>query len=76
MIQRLAWPLYKDNRQIREALPILAASQVTLVVKNSPAKQKTWNQSLGLEEPLEKEIATHSSILAWEIRWTEESGRI
>ena len=76
MIQRLAWPLYKDDRQIREALHILAASQVTLMVKNSPAKQKTWDQSLGLEDPLEKEIATHSSMFAWEFRWTEESGGI
>ena len=76
VIQRLAWFLYKDDRRIREALHILVASQVTFVVKNPPAKQKTWVQSLGLEDPLEKEIATHSSILAWEIWWTEESGGI
>ena len=37
------------------------------VVKNLPAKQETWVQSLGREEPLEKEMATNSSILAWEI---------
>jgi len=37
------------------------------VVKNPPAKQETWVQSLGQENPLEKEMATHSSILAWEI---------
>ena len=36
--------------------------------------QKTWVPSLGWEDPLEKEMATHSSILAWEIPWTEESG--
>ena len=35
-----------------------------------------WNQSLGREEPLEEGIATHSSILAWEIPWTEEPGRL
>ena len=35
-----------------------------------------WIQSLGWEDPLEKEMATHSSILAWEILWTEESGRL
>ena len=46
------------------------------VVKNLPAKQKTWVQSLGVEDPLEKEMATHSSILAWEIPWTEEPGRL
>ena len=37
--------------------------------------QETWVQSLGREDPLEKEMATHSSILAWEIPWTEEPGR-
>ena len=44
------------------------------VVKNPPAMQETWVQSLSQEDPLEKEIATHSSILAWRIPWTEESG--
>ena len=44
------------------------------VIKNLPAKQKTWVQSLGVEDPLEKEMATHSSILPWEIPWTEEPG--
>ena len=44
------------------------------MVKNLPAKQKTWVQSLGWEGPLEKEMATHSSVLAWEIPWTEEPG--
>ena len=43
-------------------------------VKNPPAKQETRVRSLGEEDPLEKEIATHSSILAWEIPWTEEPG--
>ena len=42
------------------------------VVRNLPAMQETWFQSLGWEDPLEKEVATHSSILAWEIPWTEE----
>ena len=41
-------------------------------VKNLPAKQETWGLSLGQEDALEKEIATHSSILAWRIPWTEE----
>ena len=44
------------------------------MVKNLPAMQETWVQSLGQEDPLEKEMATHSSILAWRIPWTEESG--
>ena len=42
------------------------------MVKNMPAKQETWVRSLGKEDTLEKEMATDSSILAWEIPWTEE----
>ena len=42
------------------------------MVKNLPVMQKTWVQSLGREDPLEKGMATHSSILAWRIPWTEE----
>ena len=42
------------------------------MVKNLPARQETRVQSLGREDPLEKEMATHSSILAWRIPWTEE----
>ena len=44
------------------------------MVKNLPASQEMQVQSLGWEDPLEKEMATHSSILAWEIPWTEEPG--
>ena len=44
------------------------------VIKNLPAVQEMQVQSLGQEDPLEKEMATHSSILAWEIPWTEETG--
>ena len=44
------------------------------MVKNLPAVQETWVRSLGQEDLLEKEMATHSSILAWEIPWTEEPG--
>ena len=51
-------------------------SQVAQMVKNLPAMQKTWVQSLSWEDPLEKGIATHSSILAWRIPWTEEPGRL
>ena len=43
-------------------------------VKRLPTMQETWVQSLGLEDPLEKKMATHSSVLAWEIPWTEETG--
>ena len=44
------------------------------VIKNLPAKQETWVQSPSQEDPLEKEVATHPSILAWEIPWAEEPG--
>ena len=44
------------------------------LVKNPPAMPKTWVRSLGQEDPLEKGKATHSSILAWKIPWTEEPG--
>ena len=47
-------------------------SLVAQLVKNLPAMQETWVRSLGWEDPLEKEMATHVSILAWEIPWTEE----
>ena len=46
------------------------------VVKNLPAMQETQVRSLGWEDPLEKETATHPRILAWRIPWTEESGRL
>ena len=42
------------------------------MVKNLPAKQEIWVRSLGQEDPLEMEMATHSSTLAWEIPWTED----
>ena len=51
-------------------------TQCDSVVKNLPAMQETWVRSLGQEDPLEKEMATHSSILGWRIPWTEEPGGI
>ena len=45
---------------------------VAQLVKNLPAMQESWVRSQGWEDPLEKGMATHSSILAWEISWTEE----
>ena len=44
------------------------------MVKNAPAMQETWARSLGQEDPLEKEMATHSSSLAWRVPWIEEPG--
>ena len=52
------------------------ASLVAQRVKCLPIVRETWVQSLGLEDPLEKEMATHSSILAWKIPCTEEPGRL
>ena len=50
------------------------ASLIAQLVKNLPAVQETQVQVLGWEDPLEKEMVTHSSMLAWRIRWTEEPG--
>ena len=47
-----------------------------MIVKHLPAMWETWVLSLGREDPLEKEMATHSSTLAWKIPWTEEPGRL
>ena len=49
---------------------------VTQTVKNPPAVQKTWVQTLGQEDLLEKGMAIHPSILAWRIQWTENPGRL
>ena len=51
-----------------------SASLVAQLVKNLPAMQETWVRFLGQEDPLQKEMATHSSIRAWKIPWTEEPG--
>ena len=55
---------------------VLGASLVAQRLKHLPPTQETWVQSLGWEDPLEKEMATHSSILDWKIPWTEECGRL
>ena len=54
----------------------LKASLVAQMVRNSPAMQETWVRSLSWDNPLEEGMATHSSILAWRIPWTEEPGRL
>ena len=56
-------------KPITERAPVVAQ-----MVKNQPAMQETWIQSLSLKDPLEKGMATHFSILAWRIPWTEEPG--
>ena len=67
------WPPHLEKWQ---ALRAIQTSLVTQMVKNLPVRQETWVRSLGWEDPLEKEMATHSSIFAWRIPWTEEPGRL
>ena len=54
----------------------LGASLVAQMMKNLPVMPEPWVRSLGREDPLEKGMATHSSILAWRIPWTEEPGGV
>ena len=54
----------------------ITASLLAQRLKHLPAMWETWVRSLGQEDPLEKEMATHSSILAWRIPWMEEPGRL
>ena len=61
---QLIWQLFQEFK----------ASLVAQMVKNLPAVQETWLQFLGGEDPLEKEMATHCSILAWKVPWTKEPG--
>ena len=56
------------------SLPFKWASPVAKMVKNLPAIRETWVRSLGQEDPLEKGMATHSSILSWRIPWTDKPG--
>ena len=62
---------------VRDGQPSwLQTSLVAQTIKRLPTMQETWVQSLGQEDPLEKEMATHSSILAWKILWMEEPCRL
>ena len=80
--QALAFWLHCCFRLSKCPLPLLfsrtriCCSAVAQMVKNLPETQETWVRFLGGEDTLEEEMATHSSILAWEIPWTEESGRL
>ena len=58
----------------QESVTHSQASLVAQMVKNLSAMQETWVRSLGWEDPLQKGMATHSSILAWRTPWTEEPG--
>ena len=55
---------------------LFGASLVAQMVKNLPAVQETWVQALGQEDPLEKEMAPHSSNISWKIPWKQEPGRL
>ena len=57
-------------------LIFIGDSLVAQMVKRLPTMRETWVRSLGREDPLEKEMATHSSTLAWRIPWMEEPGRL
>ena len=75
MTERLSTQAYTHTHvYIHIVLQVCVASLVAQTVKHLPAMWETQVQSLGLEDPLEKEMATHSSILAWRIPWTEEPG--
>ena len=67
------WWFFK--RKTRQSFILLWASLVAQRLKPLPAVRETWVRSLSREDPLEKEMATHSSILAWRIPWLEEPGR-
>ena len=65
-----------QQRTTHHLMPGSVASLVAQMEKHLPVMQETQVQSLGWDNPLEKEMATHSSTLAWKISWTEESGRL
>ena len=66
--------IYFKNHHCKSARVLHHTSLVAQMVKSPPAMQETRVWSLGQEDPLEEEMATHSSVLAWEIPWTEEPG--
>ena len=65
--------MYEENWKL---IWKVRASLVAKTVKCLPTIQETWVRSLGQEDPLEKEMVSHSNILAWKIPWTEEPGRL
>ena len=75
-IQKTEICVTKHTQHTSHAGFCLWASLVAQRVKSLPSMQETLNRSLGGEDLLEKEMATHSRILAWEILWTEEPGRL
>ena len=72
----LGWRSMFENTVFYYFLNLIWASLVAQLVKNLPAMQEMRVQSLFWEDPLEKEMATHSSTFAWKISWTEEPGEL
>ena len=73
-LNQLSLKFYRDYKHICGSIQVHCTSPVAQTVKNKPVMQGTQVWSLGWEDPLEKEMATHSSILAWRIPRTEEPG--
>ena len=69
-------PIANGRYSVQKFKRLLRTSLVAQSVKRLPTMQETRIQSLGQEDPLEKEMATHSSTLAWKIPWTEDPGRL
>ena len=76
LLIRLLLPGDLEDRNYMSSTHVSWASLIVQLVKNLPAVQETWVWSLEMEDPLEREMATHSSILAWRMLWTEEAGRL
>ena len=72
--QNWDWSAQRWELNIWEQVPFQRVSLVAQMIKNLPAMQETWVWSLGGEGPLEESMASHTSILAWRIPWTEEPG--
>ena len=72
------WDGEGDGREVQKGgdICIPRASLIAQLVNHLPAMQETWVQFLSWQDPLEKEMATHSNILTWKILWTEEPGRL
>ena len=67
---------FPQNLYVEILIPRVMASLVAQTVKRLPAMRETWVRFLGWEDPLEKEMAIHSSTLAWKIPWTEGPERL
>ena len=68
--------MISDGQEFGRGLSVLPTSIVAQTVKRVSAMRETWVRFLGREDPLEKEMATHSSTLAWKIPWVKEPGRL